>query len=167
MSEKKKTIRLDDFNKKILAIIHKQADISNQNLAEQVGLSPSACFQRRKALQEAGYFFNFHTEMDLDRIFEHVLAYVEFFLESNTGKPKQAFEAAIRDIPEIMDCIRVGGQSDYIAFCCFPDIATLTETCDALCAREELGVKRVEVRPVLERTKWYLGYPIEKLKWKE
>ncbi|RDV26811.1 Lrp/AsnC family transcriptional regulator [Alteromonas aestuariivivens] len=161
----KKTLRLDDFNKKILAIIHKQADISNQELADRVGLSPSACFQRKKALQEAGYFFNFHTEMDLDRICEHVLAYVEFYLQSNTGRFKQAFESAIQDIPEFMDCLRVSGGSDYVSFSCFPDIATLRNTCDELAAREELGITRVEVRPILERTKWYLGYPIEKLKW--
>ena len=99
MKNTKKQIKLDSYNKKILATIHKQANIPNQELAELVGLSPSACFQRTKALREAGYFFNFHTEMDLERICEHVLAYVEFSLDSNTAKGREAFEARIQQIP--------------------------------------------------------------------
>ncbi len=163
----KKTIKLDEYNKKILATIHKHADLSNQELADRVGLSPSACFQRKKALREAGYFFNFHTEMDLERICQHVLAYVEFRLKSNTGEHKQAFEAAIQPIPYFMDCIRVSDHSDYISFTCFPDMSTLQSTCDELGARSELGIERIQIRPVLERSKWYLGYPLEKLQWLE
>ncbi|MDC8829483.1 Lrp/AsnC family transcriptional regulator [Alteromonas gilva] len=163
----KRTLKLDEYNKKILATVHKEADLSNQELAERVGLSPSACFQRKKALQEAGYFFNFHTEMDLDRICQHVLAYVEIYLHSNTEPHKSAFENAIQAIPEFMDCLRISGDIDYISFTCFPDLATLKATCDELSSRPELGIRRLDIRPVLERTKWYLGYPLEKLNWLE
>ena len=160
----KRIIKLDEYNKKILAIVHKEADLSNQELAERVGLSPSACFQRKKALREAGYFFNFHCEMDLDRICEHVLAYVEFYLHSNTMPYKSAFESAIQGIPEFMDCLRISGDMDYISFTCFPNLTALKDACDTLSANDSLGIKRIEIRPILERTKWYLGYPLEKLK---
>lgn len=167
MSSSKKTIKLDSYNKKILALIHKEADISNQDLADRVGLSPSACFQRKKALQEAGYFFNFHTEMDLDRICEHVLAYVEFTLVKNTGDYQKRFEKAIEAIPEFMDCMRISGEKDYISFTCFPNLNDLNSTCDMLGSKSELGIQHIEIRPVLARTKWYLGYPLDKLKWVE
>lgn len=167
MKNNKKQIKLDAYNRKILATIHKQADLSNQELADIVGLSPSACFQRTKALKEAGYFFNFHTEMDLDRICEHVLAYVEFTLESNNVSARKAFENAIQDVPEFMDCLRVDGESDYISFSCFPDIQSLNDHCDALSGDSELGIKQVKIRMIMERAKWYLGYPLEKLKWVE
>ena len=49
----KKTIKIDRYNQKILAILHLTADLTNVELAEQVNLSPSACFQRVKALKEA------------------------------------------------------------------------------------------------------------------
>lgn len=163
---KKTTIKLDDINKKILAIMHLNADLSNQQLAERVGLSPSACFQRTKALKEAGYFFNFHTEMDLDRIVEHVLAYVEFTLENNAAKYRTAFEAAIEDIPEFMDCLRLG-DGDYISFTCCPTVQALNALCDQISGDAGLGVKNIKIRMVMERTKWYLGYPLEKLKWLE
>lgn len=161
----KKNIKLDAINKRILATIHKQADLSNQELAELVGLSPSACFQRTKALKEAGYFFNFHTEMDLERICEHVLAYVEVKLHSNTPQARKPFEQAIQDIPEFMDCLRVEGEFHYMMFSCFPNMQALNQVCDQLADTSKLEVKEIKIKTILERTKWYLGYPLEKLKW--
>ena len=160
----KPTIKLDTINKKILATIHLNADLSNQELAEKVGLSPSACFQRTKALREAGYFFNSHTDMDLDRIVEHVLAYVEFTLESNSARHRKAFEAAIEAIPEFMDCLRLN-EGEYISFTCCSNVLALNALCDQLSSDEALGVKSIKIRMVMERTKWYLGYPLEKLRW--
>lgn len=165
MSSNKTTIKLDAINKKILATVHARADITNQELAEEVGLSPSACFQRTKALREAGYFFNFHTEMDLDRICEHVIAYVEFTLESNSAKHRKAFEAAIEHTPEFMDCLRLNDGTDYISFTCAPTVQALNALCDQISGDPALGVKSIKTRMIMERTKWFLGYPLEKLKW--
>lgn len=167
MEKGKKQIKLDSLNKRILATIHKQADLSNQELAEKVGLSPSACFQRTRALREAGYFFNFHTEMDLDRICEHVLAYVEFRLHDNTPDGRSAFEKSINKIPELMDCLRIGDEMDYVCFACFPNVQALNQCCDELAADPDVGIQKVKTRLILERAKWYLGYPLEKLKWLE
>ena len=163
----KKRVKLDPINRKIIAKIHLQSDITNQKLAEEIGLSPAACSQRVSALREAGYFFNFHCEVDLDRTFEHVLAYVEFTLSDNSPPSRRAFEAEIEKHPEFMDCLRVSGEVDYVAFTCARNIQALNRICDAVSAKPELRIKRIVTRPILERSKWYLGYPIEKLKWLE
>ena len=161
----KKPVKLDPINRKIIAKIHLEADITNQRLAEEVGLSPAACSQRVTALKEAGYFFNFHCEVDLDRTFEHVLAYVEFTLKDNTLPTRRAFEAEIEKYPEFMDCLKLSGDVDYIAFTCARNINELNKICDAVSDNTDLNVKRIVTRIILERAKWYLGYPIEKLKW--
>lgn len=163
----KKIVKLDTINKKIIMTLHKQADLSNQELAEKIALSPSACFQRTKALKEAGYFVNSQSEMDLDRICEHVLAYVEFKLINNTAHGRKAFEKEINQIPEIMDCLRVASDMDYISFTCFPDVKALNDCCNDLGKNPNLGIKDIKTRVILERAKWYLGYPLEKLKWIE
>lgn len=163
--QNKKIVKLDAINKKILMTLHKQADMSNQELAEKIALSPSACFQRTKALKEAGYFVNAQSEMDLDRICEHVLAYVEFKLENNTVSGRKAFETAINQIPEFMDCLRVASDMDYISFTCFSDLNALNTCCNQLGENASLGIKDIKTRVILERAKWYLGYPLEKLKW--
>lgn len=167
MSGKNKNIKLDAINKKILSITHIQSDISNQDLADKVGLSPSACFQRVKALKEAGYFVSFTADMDLDRLVEHVLAYVEFTLENNTLAARKRFETKIDEYPEFMDCLRVTGSSDYIAFTCCANTQALNGLIDEISSQAELGLKNINTRIILERTKWYLGYPLEKLKWLE
>ena len=165
MKSKNRDIKLDDINKKILSITHLRADISNQELAEEVGLSNSACFQRVKALKEAGYFLRFHTDLDLDRIVEHVLAYVEITLENNNLKNRKAFEAVIEDIPEFMDCLLVTGDTDYIAFTCCSNTQVLNALIDEISGNETIGIRTVKTRIILERAKWYLGYPLERLKW--
>lgn len=165
MSSNSKNIKLDAISKKILAITHGESNISNQDLADRVGLSPSACFQRVKALKEAGYFISFTADMDLDRIVEHVLAYVEFTLDNNSLKYRKAFEKAVEQIPEFMDCLRVTGDTDYIAFTCAANTQALNAIIDDISSRENLGIKTVKTRIILERSKWYLGYPLEKLKW--
>lgn len=167
MAEHHKTIKMDAINRKILNITHLQSDISNQDLANKVGLSPSACFQRMKALRDAGYFISFHTDIDLDRVAENVLAYVEFKLEKNDLKSRKAFEAEIEKIPEFMDCLRVTGDFDYISFTCCSNTQALNILIDDISGRSALAITTVKTRIILERAKWYLGYPLEKLKWLE
>lgn len=162
---KTQQVKLDAINKKILSITHLNSNISNQDLAEKVGLSNSACFQRMKALKEAGYFVKFTTDLDLDRMVEHVLAYVEFTLDSNTPKSRKAFEAAMENIPEFMDCLRVTGDVDYISFTCCSNTQALNHIVDQISGNESLGVKTAKTRIILERAKWYLGYPLANLKW--
>ena len=163
----KKPIKLDAINRKILATIHLNADITNAGLAEIVNLSPAACSQRTNALKEAGYYFNAHSEVDLERICEHVIAYVEFKLRDNSLGIRRKFEAAIETMPEFMDCLRVTGDTDYISFTCCSNVPELNRLCDELSANEDLKIQRVVTRIVLERPKFYLGYPIAKLKWLE
>lgn len=103
--------------------------------------------------------------MDLERICEHVLAYVEFTLESNTAEARQPFVEAIQRVPEFMDCLRVSGEVDYICFSCFSDTLSLNRHCDELGSKSQLGIKNITIRPIMERAKWCLGYPLEKLKW--
>ena len=167
MYKKTERIKIDAINKKILATIHYRADISNQELADEVGLSPSACFQRTKALKDAGYFLGFHAEMDLGRVCENVQAYVEFTLENNSFKARKIFEDAIEVIPEFMDCLRVSGDTDYISYTCSSSIEAINELCDQLSRDEKLNIKYIKQRIIMAKPKFYLGYPLEKLKWLE
>jgi Lrp/AsnC family leucine-responsive transcriptional regulator len=160
-----KEIKLDDINRKILAIIHKESDISNQELAERVCLSNSACFQRTKVLKESGLLKSFTCDLDLNQIVENVLAYVEFTLENNSPKSRMLFEQAIENFPEFMDCLRVTGDTDYISFTCCSNTQALNELCDNIGGDPSLGVQKIKTRIIVERSKWYLGYPLEKLKW--
>ncbi len=122
-------------------------------------------FFQWKVLKEAGYFKSFNTNLDLDRIVEHVLAYVEFKLVNNSPQKRAKFEAAIEAIPEFMDCLRVTGDFDYISFTCSSNTQSLNKLIDEVSGNEAPGINTVKVRIILERSKWYLGYPLANLKW--
>ncbi|MEP5937533.1 MAG: Lrp/AsnC family transcriptional regulator [Erythrobacter sp.] len=165
MNLRNRTVKMDAINRKILTIMTANSNISNQDLAERVGLSNSACFQRLKALKEAGYFLSFNADVDLNRMVEHVLAYVEFKLENNSPVFRKAFEDFIEPIPEFMDCMRVTGDIDYVAFTCCSNTQVLNDLVDQVGSNEDIGVKTVQTRIILDRPKFYLGYPLDKLKW--
>jgi len=158
-------MKLDRINRRILATLHLEANLSNVDLAERIGLSPSACFQRVKSLRKAGFFVHFHAEVELDKICEHVLAYVEFTLHENVPAARRKFEQAVLGIPELMDCLRVTGDTDYISFACCPGIEELEKICDELASNDSLKIRRIKTRIVVDRAKWFLGYPLDKLKW--
>jgi len=130
-------------------------------------LSPSACFQCVKLIKEAGYFRTFHAEINLEQICEHIFAYVEFTLEDNSLPFRRKFLAAIEEIPEIMDFMKLSGEVDYISFCCFSDINALNKTCDELSDNSTFTIKRLKTLIVLERSKFFLGFPLERLKWRD
>ena len=162
-----KPVKIDRINRKILATLHYEADLTNVELAERVNLSPSACFQRVKALKEAGYFKHFHAEVDLDQLCEHVLAYIEFTLEDNSAPSRRRFEAAVAEIPELMDCMRLAGDVDYLSLSCFSDLKALNACCDTLSDDPKLAIKTIRTRVVVERAKWFFGYPLDQLNWRE
>ncbi len=80
---------------------------------------------------------------------------------------RRRFETAIERLPEFMDCLRVTGETNYISFTYCTNVAELNRLCDELSANKSLKIQRVVTRVILERPKFYLGYPIAKLKWLE
>lgn len=78
---------------------------------------------------------------------------------------RRAFEAEINKYPEFMDCLRITGDTDYIAFTCCSNTQSLNRLIDEISSNERAKIKTVKTRIILERSKWYLGYPLEKLKW--
>jgi len=96
---------------------------------------------------------------------EHGLDYVEFTLENNSLLHRKRFESAIEDIPEFMDCLRITGDVDYVRFTCCSNAQALNTIIDTLSGDIELGIKTVKMRIILARFKWYLGYPLEQLKY--
>ena len=165
MIEVRRPVKLDSVNRKIISVLHMHADITNVALAERVGLSRSACFARVKALKDAGYFVTFVAEIDMDRVCEHVFAYVEFTLADTSLRVRQAFEERIKGIPEFMDCFYVSGDVHYISYTCCASVRALNGLCDELAGDEALRLEKVTTRVVLNRAKWHLGYPLSKLKW--
>jgi DNA-binding Lrp family transcriptional regulator len=105
---------LDEIDGQILAIVQKDARISNVGLAEQIHLSPPAAFTRLKRLEERGYIRQYCALLDRERMGYDLLAFVHVTLTRHQPEEVEQFRAAIRGMAQVLECYFVTGEYDYL-----------------------------------------------------
>jgi len=118
-------VNLDAIDRNILNVLQKDGRLSNVELAGQVHLSPSACLRRVKALEEAGVISGYVALINPKAIGQPGTSYTIVNLERMTPQALGAFEQAVRDIPEILDCFYVAGTNDYLMRFAYKDAEDL------------------------------------------
>ncbi|MDO6774373.1 Lrp/AsnC family transcriptional regulator [Shewanella sp. 3_MG-2023] len=161
----KKHIKLDRMNRRILSELQNNARISNNDLSEIIGLSPSACLQRVKALEDAGFIIGYTMVTNVDKLCVNVKAYAHFVLKSNTYQHCGVFEKGIKKYTEVVDCMKVNGSINYIAFMMCSTVEDFNRVCNDM-MQEDLGIEKITSHFVLDTAKWFGGYPLETLEWK-
>lgn len=107
-------MELDRIDKRILQELQANARISNQELADKVGLSPSPCLRRVKHLEEAGLIRGYVTELEAAKLGLKLMAIVQIAMDRHTPDRFEQFEATIKTFPQVLECIMITGQSaDY------------------------------------------------------
>lgn len=105
---------LDRHDKQILAVLQADGRISNQDLAERIGLSPSPCLRRVRTLEEAGIIAGYRALLDARKLGLSLMALIGISMDKHTPDRFSALEAVIRDIPEVLECLLITGQTaDY------------------------------------------------------
>jgi len=105
---------LDRHDKQILAVLQADGRISNQDLAERIGLSPSPCLRRVRTLEEAGIIAGYRALLDARKLGLSLMALIGISMDKHTPDRFAALEAVIRDIPEVLECLLITGQTaDY------------------------------------------------------
>lgn len=118
-----KTPKLDQLDRRLLAQLQRNAALTNLELAEKVGLSPSPCLRRVKALEDAGIIEKRVTLLDRKQLGLSLTALIQIGMDRHTPERFEAFEAAIRDYPEVQQCYLVTGQdADYLLKVVVPDM---------------------------------------------
>jgi DNA-binding Lrp family transcriptional regulator len=107
-------LQFDAIDRKLLRAIQQDSNKSIQQLGETVGLSPSACHRRLKALEQSGAISGYRATLDADRLGYTMQFFIEVGLQSQSEPSLDAFEAAVKDIPEVLECHLMAGQSDYM-----------------------------------------------------
>ena len=105
---------IDQIDRRILARLQRDASIQNQQLASEVGLSPSPCHRRVRALEDSGVIRGYVALLDGPAIGAGFLAYVEVRLERQAVEYSERFEKAVLARAEILECVRVTGDYDYL-----------------------------------------------------
>lgn len=105
---------LDDINTRILRVLSHDGRISNLDLAERVGLSPSACLRRVQEMERSGVIKSYRAVLDMAKTGIGFVAYVTVGLNSHTKAAQEAFERAISRAPEVRECHNVTGSVEYL-----------------------------------------------------
>jgi Lrp/AsnC family leucine-responsive transcriptional regulator len=104
----------DRYDRQILQLLQKEGRVSNQDLADRIGLSPSPCLRRVRALEEAGVIKGYHALLDAKTLGYSLMALIYISMDVHTPKRFDNFERQILVIPEIIECLMITGQdADY------------------------------------------------------
>ncbi len=105
---------IDHIDHQILRVLSRDGRISNLALAEQVGLSPSACLRRVSALERAGVISGYRAVLNPEKNGIGFVAYVTVGLSQHTKSAQEAFERAISRSPEVRECHNITGAVEYL-----------------------------------------------------
>jgi Lrp/AsnC family leucine-responsive transcriptional regulator len=107
-------MQIDRFDQHILEVLQKDGRINNQDLAERIGLSPSPCLRRVRALEEAGLITGYRALLDAKKLGLTLMALVHISMDKHTPERFANFEAAVVVLPEVLECLLITGQdADY------------------------------------------------------
>lgn len=105
---------MDAINSKILRELTLNGRISNLDLADRVGLSPSACLRRVQEMERRGVIKGYRVVLDKAILGVSFVAYASVGLNSHTKSSQEAFEAAMAVAPEVVECHNVTGTVEYL-----------------------------------------------------
>src|ERR1700751_4815485 len=106
-------MRLDELDRKILEQLQADGRMSNQELSEQVGLSPRPCLRRLRQLEGAGVIQRCVALVDPEAVGLGVTAFVRIRLDQQDDRHLALFETAVAEFPEVMECYLMTGEADY------------------------------------------------------
>ena len=113
----------DRYDRQILEVLQQEGRLSNQDLAERIGLSPSPCLRRVRALEEAGIIAGYRAMVDARKLGLTLTALVHISMDRHTPDRFAHFEKQVARLPEVLECLLITGQdADYQLKVIVPDM---------------------------------------------
>ena len=121
-------LRLDRTDRRILNLMQENARISNLELSEKIGLSPTPCSRRVKRLEDSGFIERHVTLLNQSLLGLNITAMISITMDRHTPERFANFERAVSDLPEVIECSIVTGQAaDYLLKAVLPDMTYYEE----------------------------------------
>ena len=108
-------MKLDAYDRAILRKLQQEGRISNQDLAENVNLSPSPCLRRVRRLEEEGVIDGYTARLNTRRLGLNLMAFIQISMDKHIPERFEGFESAVANFPEVLECHLITGQAaDYL-----------------------------------------------------
>jgi Lrp/AsnC family transcriptional regulator, leucine-responsive regulatory protein len=114
---------LDTIDCRIVAALQSDGRLSNVELADKVGLSPSPCLRRVKRLERDGYIEGYRAALRRDRVGLGFSVFIGVKIDGHANERAMAFEKAVVEMPEVIACHLVSGEADYLLEVVVPDLS--------------------------------------------
>lgn len=113
---------LDAIDRRIIATLQADGRLSNVDLADKVGLSPSPCLRRVNRLEREGYIESYRAVLGRKRIGLGLSVFVGVKIDSHADDRAMAFEEEVVAFPEVIACSMIAGEADYLLEVTVPDL---------------------------------------------
>ena len=153
-------MRLDRTDLALLDHLQRDGRATTIELSEAIGLSPSPCHRRQKLLEEAGIIRRYVALLDQERVGLPVNVFVTVELHTQTEGALEAFEAAIADCAEVMECYMMTGTSDFLLRVVTADLGDYETFLRTRLTRMQ-GVRTVRSAFALKRVVYRTNLPLD------
>jgi Lrp/AsnC family leucine-responsive transcriptional regulator len=107
-------MEIDRYDRRILDELQRDGRISNQELAERIGLSPAPCLRRVRALERSGLIAGYRALLDARQLGLSLMALIHISMDRHTPERFANFDKLVAELPEVMECLLITGQdADY------------------------------------------------------
>lgn len=145
-------MQIDQFDRKILALLQHDGRLTNNDLAERVNLSPSQCSRRRQRLEEEGLIRGYRAVLDRERLGFPLVNVISVTLSTHNRDNARRFSELIARLPQVQEAHALTGEMDYVLKVVTPDLRSLADFVNAVLLPHE-SVQHVKTAIVLETLK--------------
>ncbi len=120
-------VPLDRIDRHILVLLQMDSRVQNQELADQIGLSPSACLRRVRRLETSGLIARYVALVDPEMVDRGLDVFVRVRLDTQTISAVEKFESQVADLPGVQACYRMVGEIDFLLHAVMRDLQAWDE----------------------------------------
>ena len=152
-------VSLDRYEYRILRALQADGRLTNQNLSQKVGLSPSACWRRVKSLEEAGVILRYSAILDPAKVGIGETVFAHISLKRHSKASSVEFAELMRNQPEVMECFFTTGAADVILRVVTSSVAAYDEFLENVIFNAR-GVSKVHSDFTLRKIKYETALPL-------
>ena len=150
----------DAIDRRILEVIQEEARISNTELAGRVGLSPSPCWRRVRALEDSEVIRRYVTLVNAEAIGLPINVFATVALERQVESALERFERAVAERPEVMECYLMTGEFDYLLRVVVPNLGAYERFLMDHLTRVE-GIASIKSSFALKQVRYKTALPLD------
>jgi DNA-binding Lrp family transcriptional regulator len=145
-------IPVDAFDLKMLAALQNDGRLTNQQLADAVGLSASQCSRRRMRLEEEKVISGYHADLSSDALGFNVIAFIQVQLATHSPDNAKKFRTLVQRVDEVQEAYSLTGDADYVLKAVLRDLKGLSDLVNNVLMPHQ-SVAHVRSSIVLDRLK--------------